>query len=159
MQNSQKNIFAGISFLSCRLETWSCQTQSLEMFSKIRCSSKFHKFLKSLFLLKLPLWGPAALLKKPPTQVLSWDHFPANNYFEQLFWTTIFLRTTILKNICERLLLNLFKNRLQHRCFPVNFVNYSKSSILKSTYERLVLKHWYGGFSLIKLQAWQQRGL
>ena len=56
-------------------------------------------------------------------------------------------------------LLNLFKNRLQHRCFPVNFVNYSRTSILKSTYERLVLKHRYGSFSLIKLQAWQHGGL
>ena len=36
---------------------------------------------------------------------------------------TKFLRTTILKNICER----LSKRRPQHICFPVNFVNYSKT--------------------------------
>ena len=73
------------------------------------------------------------LLKKTPTQVL--------------------LRTTILKNICPELLLNLFKKRFRHWCFPVNFVNYSRTPILNSTYKRLVLKHRCGGFSLIKLQA------
>ena len=34
----------------------------------------------------------------------------------------------------------LFSRLLQHRCFPVNFVNYSRVLILWSIYERLVLK-------------------
>ena len=71
----------------------------------------------------------------------------------------IFLRKTILKNICERLLLNLLKKILQHRCFPVNFTNYLRISILESTYERLVLKHRCEGFSLIKLQVCRSGGL
>ena len=63
-----------------------------------------------------------------------------NNYFQEHLW---------------RLLLNLLKNRLQHSWFPVNFLDYSRASILKSTYERLVLKDQHGYFSWIKLQALQ----
>ena len=37
----------------------------------------------------------------------------------------------------------------------MNFVNYPRTSILKNTYEGLVLKHRYAGFPLMKLQAWQ----
>ena len=36
---------------------------------------------------------------------------------------------------------NFIKKRLQHRFFPVNFVNYSRTPILQRIYERLVLKH------------------
>ena len=63
----------------------------------------------SLFSIKVEFWGPATLLKKTPTQVF-------------LVKFTKFLRTIILKNICERLLLNI-------RCFPVNFVNYSRTPV------------------------------
>ena len=59
-----------------------------------------------------------------------------------------------MRNIWERLLLNLFKKRLQHRCFSVKFVNYSRTPILKSTHERLALKHRCEVFSFIKLDAW-----
>ena len=59
-----------------------------------------------------------------------------------------FLGTTILRNICEGRPSSLIKNRLQHSCFPVNFVNYLRTSILKSTYEQLVVKQRYGNFSL-----------
>ena len=42
-----------------------------------------------------------------------------------------FFRTFILNSICEQLLLNLFKKRLENRCFPVNLVNYSRTLIKK----------------------------
>ena len=113
--------------------------------ASVRCFLKFQKFHRSLYLIKLQFWGPATLLKRHR----HWC-FPVE--FAK------FLRTTILKNFCERLLLNLFKKRLQPRCFPVNIANYSRTFILKSTYERLVLKTGRG-FSLIKLQAWRPWGL
>ena len=56
----------------------------------VRCSKKSRKFHRSLFLVTLQFWGPAALLKKTPTQVLSskiWEIFE-NNYFEEHLWTT-----------------------------------------------------------------------
>ena len=71
--------------------------------------------------------------------------FRIYKFSEQLFW-----RTSM--NVC---FWTLFKERLQHRCFPVNFVNYSRRPILKSIYEWLVLKHRCGGFSLIRLQGWR----
>ena len=60
------------------------------MFSKTRCSLKFRKFHRSLFLIKLKFWGPATLLKKTPTQVLSCEicEIFNNNYFEEHLWTT-----------------------------------------------------------------------
>ena len=70
-----------------------------------------------------------------------------------------FLRTAILKNICQWLLLNISKRRLHRRCSHMNFVNYSRTFILKSTYKRMVLKHQCDSFSLIKLQAWWSGGL
>ena len=36
---------------------------------------------------------------------------------------------------------NVIKKKLQHKFFPVNFVNYSRPPILWRIYERLVLKH------------------
>ena len=90
LQNSQKNIFARISFL-------------ITLQAGVLRACNFQR------------WFPKKIAK--------------------------FLRTTILKNICKQLLLSWFKKRLQHRCLPVNFVNYSWTSILKRNYERLVLKH------------------
>ena len=54
----------------------------------------------SLFLIKLEFWGPATLLKKTPTHVCSVK-------FKS------FLRTIILKNICERLLPNIVEKETQ----------------------------------------------
>ena len=90
--------------------------------------------------MKLQFWGPATLLKKTTTLVLS-------------CWIRQIFKKTISKKICELLHLNLFKKKIQHRCFPMNFVNFSRAPILKSTYEQLVLKDRSGGFSLIKLQT------
>ena len=39
--------------------------------------------------------------------------------------------------------MKLYKKRLQHRFFPVNFVNCSKTPILQRIYEPLLLKHQY----------------
>ena len=50
----------------------------------------------SLFLIKLEFWGPATFLTKTATQVLSCE-------------ICKLLRVIILKNICERVLLNFFK--------------------------------------------------
>ena len=61
---------------SCRIETWNCEKQPLEMFYKTRFLKNFPNFpeenlWRSLFLIQLQFWGPKAFLKKPPTQVLS----------------------------------------------------------------------------------------
>ena len=65
-----------------------------------------------------------------------------------VFLTVIakFLRTAILKNTCERLLLRVFpfmlvcrqpttllKKRLWHRCFPVNFAKFLGTHFLQNT--------------------------
>ena len=48
------------------------------------------KLCWSLFLIKLQFWGPATLLKKTPTQVLSCEIYKLfkNNYFEEHLWTS-----------------------------------------------------------------------
>ena len=55
--------------------------------------------------------------------------------------------------------LQLFKNRLQHNCFPVNIAIFSRIHILKNICERLLLKfyiwtiliHFYSMFSFISV--------
>ena len=44
----------------------------------------------SLFLIKLQFWGPATLLKKTSTQLLSWETWKLfkSNYFEEHLWTS-----------------------------------------------------------------------
>ena len=72
-------------------------------------------------------WGPATLLKKIPTQALSYricKHFK-NNYFEEHLWTSAFK--------------HYLKKRLEHRWFPVSFVNYLRTLIFWRIYKRLVL--------------------
>ena len=53
------------------------------------------------------------------------------------------------KHLCQSLFLNkvaglspatLFKKRLWHMCFPVNFVKFLKTLFLQNTSERLLLK-------------------
>ena len=58
-----------------------------------RCFEQFIKFTGkylclSPFLIKFQFWGPAALLKKTRTQVLSREIYklPKNNYFEEHLW-------------------------------------------------------------------------
>ena len=65
---------------------------------------------------------------------------------------------TILKNFCEQLLLSLFKKRLQERSFPLNFVNYSRTPILKSVLRTSGSKRPVRGFFFDKfasLMAWR----
>ena len=72
-------------------------------------------------------WGPATLLKKIPTQALSYGickHFKSN-YFEEHLWTSAFK--------------HYLKKRLEHRWFPVNFVNYLRTLIFWKICKRLVL--------------------
>ena len=64
----------------------------------------------------------------------NWQTFRICKFPEQLFWTKSV-------NVCFE---TLFKKRLQHRGFPVNFVNYSRAPILYRIYEQLVLKHQCG---------------
>ena len=101
--------------LSCRVNTCSLKT-----FFKLQkqlpvCSWKFCKFhrktpvLGSLF---SKVWGPATLFKRYSNT----DDFPVK--------FAIFYRTPILKNICERQLLN-FKNKIY-----VKFNFYNLSSII-----------------------------
>ena len=73
------------------------QKKPPDVFSKKRCSEKFHKFYRkhlcwSLFLKKLQAFRAATLLKR-----LQYSCFSVK--FAKL------LRAPILKNICERLLL------------------------------------------------------
>ena len=71
---------------------------------------------------------------------------------------TKFLKTAILKNICERLLLSLFKKRLQHRCFPVNFMNYSRRIYIKELSRTAASKTPVWGFlfnEVASLMAWR----
>ena len=42
---------------------------------------------------------------------------------------------------CKLEACNFIKNRLQHRCFPVDFEKFSTTHILKNTYGRLLLKN------------------
>ena len=86
-----------------------------EVFYKKTCSWKFHKKtpeLESLFN-KMQAYRPANLLKRPSSI--------------GIFLTVIakFLRTAILKNICERMFLRVFPFMLVWR-FPYinNIINY-----------------------------------
>ena len=94
--------------------------------SHYRCSEK-QSTLKSfanftgknvcwnIFLIKLQFWGPATLLKKTLTEVFSCEirKIFKNNYFEEHLWVSTSKRYW----------------KLQHRVFPVNFVNYSRTPI------------------------------
>ena len=148
LQNSKKNISARISFLlklqlgNLKLsEVATGDVRKNKMFLKISQISQQSPFNKVVVL------RTCSFIRKRLQ----------NRCFPVKF--AKFLRTTNLKNICERLLLNLFKKGLEHMCFPVNFVNYSGTPILKSTYKRLFLKHHCRRFSLKKLQAWRSDGL
>ena len=78
------------------------QYQLSEVFCKRRFSLKFALFTGkhlrwSLFLIRLQAFSPAPLLKDPPTQVFSLEYCG-------------FLKSHILKNICERLILILYSH-------------------------------------------------
>ena len=87
----------------------------------------------SLFLRKLQVLRPATLLRKIPTHMLSCKicKLFKNNYFEEHLWMSI----------------------------PVNFVNYSRTPILKNICKQLVLKHRCGGLSSIKWHTWRPEDL
>ena len=78
---------------------------------------------------------PVTLLKKTLTKVFLCE---ICNYFD--------------KHLNVQFLI-LFKKRLQHSCFSVNFVNYTRTHILLMIYQRLVLKNQCVGLILVKLQA------
>ena len=61
----------------------------------------------------------------------------------QLFW-----RTSV--NVC---FWTLFKKRLELRCFPLTFLNYSRTPILQCIHKRLDLKHQWGSLSLINFTS------
>ena len=94
LQNSQKNIFAGVffnkvadwkpeTFRSCH---WRCSVKQgvLKKFANVTGKN----LCWSLFLIKLQFWGPATLLKKTPTQVFSCEicKLFKNNCFEEHLW-------------------------------------------------------------------------
>ena len=94
LQNSEKSIFE-VSFFN-KVAGWKPETVRS---SRWRCSVKqgvlknFPNFTGknlcwSLFLIKLLFWGPATLLKKTPTQVVSCKvcKLFKNNYFEEHLW-------------------------------------------------------------------------
>ena len=94
---------------------------------KIGVFEQFTKFTAkylcwSLFLIKLQFWRPATLSKKTPTQVLSREIYKLfkNNYFEEH-----------LLNAASK----HYLKKLEHSCFLVNFVNYSRTSIFKKIYQ------------------------
>ena len=47
----------------------------------------------------------------------------------------------LFRKSCRLEACNFIKNRLQHRCFPVDFEKFSTTHILKNTYGRLLLKN------------------
>ena len=72
---------------------WCFTTSRSIILYKIGAFGLFTKFTVknlcwSLFLIKLQFWGPATLLKKTPTQVLSCEicKLFKNNYFEEHLW-------------------------------------------------------------------------
>ena len=79
LQNSQKNIFTGGSFL-IKLQAGYLKLSELEMFVKQGILKSFANFKEkkrcwSLFLIKLQLWEPAALLRKTLTHMLPCKNF------------------------------------------------------------------------------------
>ena len=94
LQNSEKNIF-GISFFNkvagwkpgtVRSSQWRCSVKQGVL--KILQNFTGKNLCLSLFLIKLLFWGPATLLKKTPTQVVSCKlcKLFKNNYFEEHLW-------------------------------------------------------------------------
>ena len=86
---------------------------------KIGFLEQFTKFAAkylcwSLFLIKLQFWGPATLLNKIPTQVLSREVYK-------------FLKTVILKNICEMLLLNIISKDTRTQLLSCEFCELFKN--------------------------------
>ena len=57
------------------------------------------------------------------------------------------------KNTCTRVdfLINLLKNRLWHRCFPLNFAKFLRTSFLQNTSGWLLLKLQTGNFKKKRL--------
>ena len=110
LQNSLKNVYAGVSFLvklQAGISHWRCSVKQ-GVFLKRRAGVSEQAFIDplqnrcswikltgknlcwSLFLIKLQLWEPATLLKKAPTQVFSCEicKLFKNNYFEEHLWTS-----------------------------------------------------------------------
>ena len=95
-----------------------CQNQPVIDHLQNRCSWIIHKIhckkpVLESFLIKLQFWGPATLLKKTPTQVLSceiWKLF-RNNYCEEHLWMSaskLYLETP--KQVFSRRFCELFKS-------------------------------------------------
>ena len=75
---------------------------------------------RSLFFNKVAGWKPETFKRHWKCSVKQDSHAGAFRWNLQLFW-----RTSV--NVYFEI---WFKKRLQHMCFPVNFVNYSKPHIL-----------------------------
>ena len=68
-----------------------------------------------------------------------------------VLWKKMFLKISLIftgKHLCQSLFFNkvaglrpatLLKKRLRHRCFPVNFVKFLRTSFLQNTSGRLLL--------------------
>ena len=98
----------------------------LEMFCKKDILKNFVNFMEkhlccNHLLTKLHFWGFETLLKKIQRQIVSSEICKSfkNNYFEEHLW----------ENVSK-----LFKKRVQHRYFPANFEDYSRTSILQRIY-------------------------
>ena len=50
---------------------------------------------------------------------------------------------------------NFIKKRLWHRCFPVKFVKFSRTPILKNICERLLLHHGYSRLATFNRSFWK----
>ena len=93
------------------------------------CSAKKSVFKKftgkqlcwGLFLINLQFWGPAFLLKKTSAQVICFE-ITKSNYFEE------HLSATAAKVYLKKI--------LQHRCLPVDFVNYLRARICRVSTNR-----------------------
>ena len=135
-----ENIHCGVSFCN-KFEVWKPETVRS---SHWRCSVK-KMFLKISQILQENTCVRVFFcnfIKKTLKQMLSCKICESfqSNYFEEHLWT-------------------LFKKKLQHRSFLVNFENFSRTYFLLSIYERLVLHQHCRGLSLMKLQAWRPESL
>ena len=69
------------------------------------------------------------------------------------------LRTIILKNICERLLLNFIQKETPTQVFSCEFCELIKNTYFVEGLQTASSEIRGGGLSSIKLQAWQAEGL
>ena len=132
------NKVAGWKLETVRSSHWRCSVKKVVLKNFANFTRKSPCW--SLFLIKLQFWGPATLLNKTPTQMLSCEY--AN-----------FLITSILKNICEHLLLNFILKETPTQVFSCEFCELFKNTYFVEDLWTAGSETPVRGLSLIKLRA------